>query len=302
MSRADPELAPAFQASDFSESLLRARSRPVSVCIPVLNEAATIGAIVETLAAMRADGLIDQVVVLDAASTDGSRTIAAQGGAEVFDQSSLMAEHGPARGKGDAIWRSLAVLSGDLLCYFDGDLDGFSRSYVVGLLGALLTNPDVEFVKAAFSRPFRDERGRVAGEAGRVTEEMARPMLERFYPALCRFRQPLSGQFAVSRKLLGSLPLSTGYGVDVGLLIDVYRAVGIGRMAEVDIGRLQNAHQTLTQLEPMAYQVGLAVRQRLESEGRLAASEPSPGGPAGPYMDVIARPPFDAVRAPGARR
>jgi len=82
----------------------------------------------------------------------------------------------------------------------------------------------------------------------------------------------------------------------------VYRAVGIGRMAEVDIGRLQNAHQTLTQLEPMAYQVGLAVRQRLESEGRLAASEPSPGGPAGPYMDVIARPPFDAVRAPGARR
>jgi len=275
----------------------------------VLNEAATIGPIIDTLVAMHTDSLVDRVVVLDGSSTDGSAAIAASRGADVFDQSSLLAEYGPAEGKGDAIWRSLAVLTSDILCFFDGDLDSFSRSYVVGLVGALLTNPQIEFVKAAFSRPFRDERGQISGEAGRVTEEMARPMLELFYPDLCCFRQPLSGQFAISRELLASLPLSTGYGVDIGLLIDVYRSKGLRHMAEVDIGQLQNAHQSLAQLEPMSYQVGLAIVQRLESESRLAPSERSSyhfwdnvtGTSRQLDLDVITRPPFDSLAVSSQR-
>lgn len=200
MSSADPELIATFRATDFSERLLHARTLSVSICVPVLNEAATIGPIVDTLIAMRTDGLVDRVVVLDGSSTDGSAAIAASRGADVFDQSSLLSEYGPARGKGDAIWRSLAVLTSDVLCFFDGDLDCFSRNYVVGLVGALLANPEVELVKAAFSRPFRDEGGRISGEAGRVTQEMAKPMLELSIPT-CAVFDSLS---AVSSQYLAS--------------------------------------------------------------------------------------------------
>jgi glucosyl-3-phosphoglycerate synthase len=268
-----------FDEADFSEHLLRERTRSVSVCVPVLNEAATIGPIAETLTLMRDGGLLDQVVIVDGASTDESAEIAAACGAEVFDQSSLMSEYGPVKGKGDAIWRSLAVLTGDILCFFDGDLDSFSPAYVMGLAGAMLARPHLAFVKAAFSRPFRDGNGDTSGEGGRVTEEMAKPMLNLFYPELSCFRQPLSGQFAASRQLLSSLPISTGYGVDVGLLIDVHRSVGIDSMGEVHIGKLHNSHQTLMDLEPMAYQVSLAVLRRLEAEGRLSSESGQ-----GPYI------------------
>jgi glucosyl-3-phosphoglycerate synthase len=270
-----PRSLPIFRAADLPARALRGRDHTVSVCVPVRDEAGTIGPIVETLAAMRADELLDQVVVVDAASTDGSAAIAASRGAEVFDQSSLMAEYGPVMGKGDAIWRSLSVLTGEILCFFDGDLAGFSPDYVNGLAGVLLSDTTISFAKAAFSRPFRDESGETTGEGGRVTDAMARPMLELFYPALCAFQQPLSGQFAASRELLASLPMSTGYGIDIGLLIDVHARIGLAGMAEVDIGVLYNAHQTLEELEPMSYQVGLALVERLESEGRFAPTERS---------------------------
>lgn len=288
---------------------LEQRTRTVSVCVPVRDEAPTIGPIVDTLVAMRDDRLLDQVVVVDAASADGSGALAAARGADVFDQSSLLAEYGPVLGKGDAIWRSLSVLDSDVLCFFDGDLATFSREYVVALAGELLSDERLSFVKAAFSRPFRDERGQTTGEGGRVTEAMARPLLELFYPALCDYRQPLSGQFAITRELLASLPISTGYGVDVGLLIDVFRRVGLDGMSQVDIGSLYNAHQTLQELEPMAYQVGLALMQRLEAEGRLTptarAAYPVWGDgshePALLDLDVHTRPAFDSLAAAATR-
>jgi glucosyl-3-phosphoglycerate synthase len=294
-----------FSASDFSRGVLSDRNVTVSVCIPVRNEAETIGAIVALLVEMRTAGLIDQVVVVDAASTDDSASIAARHGADVFDQSALMAAWGPVKGKGDAIWRSLSVLTGDIACFFDGDLTSFSPEYVLGLAGGLVSNPHLSFLKAAFSRPFRDSSGDTSGEGGRVTEGMAEPMLDLFYPALTVFGQPLSGQFAISRPLLGSLPMSTGYGVDVGLLIDVYQRVGPGAMGEVDIGPLYNAHQTLGDLEPMAYQVGLAIVQRLETEGRLANTERAPYTHWDGVSDdsqqidlaIETRPPFDSLAA-----
>jgi glucosyl-3-phosphoglycerate synthase len=308
MRSTDSNLLRAFQASDFSEDLLRRRDRSVSVCIPVVDEAATIGPIAATLVTMREEGLLDQVVVVDGASTDESAEIAASRGAEVFDQSSLMCEYGPVKGKGDAIWRSLSVLSGDVLCFFDGDLEDFGRPYALGLVGAMLSHPDLAFVKAAFSRPYRDGSGATLGEGGRVTEETAKPMLELFYPALSSFRQPLSGQFAAARELLASLPISTGYGIDIGLLIDAYNAVGIESMAEVHIGQLRNAHQTLVDLEPMAYQVGLALVERLRDEGRFSSE--APGRRPYPLFDeatdsvrlldleIERRPPFnDAISA-----
>jgi glucosyl-3-phosphoglycerate synthase len=216
-----------------------------------------------------------------------------------------MAGYGPVKGKGDAIWRSLAVLTGDIVCYFDGDLTSFASGYVIGLAGALLYDSDLSFVKAAFSRPFRDKSGQTTGEGGRVTDAMARPMLELFYPPLCHFRQPLSGQIAASRKLLTSLPVSTGYGIDIGLLIDVYCRLGLGGMAEVDIGPLYNAHQTLDELEPMSYQVGLAIVHRLEADKRLAPTERTLYSLWDETSDdteqldlaIETRPPFDSVSA-----
>jgi len=309
MSSSSPQEISVFNADNFPASILSARSQRVSVCIPVRNEASTIGPIVETLTALRSEGLLDQVVVVDAASGDNSGAIAASCGAEVFDQSSLMTAYGPVRGKGDAIWRSLEVLTGDIVCFFDGDLTSFTASYVLGLAGALVAHSDLAFAKATFSRPYRDEQGETTGEGGRVTEAMARPMLELFYPPLCAFHQPLSGQFAASRELLASLPISTGYGVDIGLLIDAYCRVDLRGMAEVDIGTLYNAHQTLEELEPMSYEVGLAVVQRLEAAGLMEKTD------RGPYsfwnnasndiqqldLAVQTRPPFDSISTAPAR-
>ncbi len=304
-----PESLSIFRAADFSADLLRDRSLSISVCVPVRNEADTLGPILDTLVGMRSDGLLDQVVVVDATSGDGSGAIAADRGAEVFDQSSLMASYGPAKGKGDAIWRSLAVLTGDIVCYFDGDLTSFTSGYVIGLAGALLYDSHLSFAKAAFSRPFRDKSGQTTGEGGRVTDAMARPMLELFYPPLCYFRQPLSGQIAASRKLLRSLPMSTGYGIDVGLLIDVYCRLGLSRMAAVDIGPLYNAHQTVDELESMSYQVGLAIVHRLEAGNRLADTAQTLYSIWDETTDetqqldlaIETRPPFDAIRATPAQ-
>lgn len=295
-----------FEAAAFSERLLRGRSETVSVCVPVQDEAATIGAIVDILVQMRGDGLLDQVVVVDGASPDGSADIAARSGATVYDQASLLPEFGAVRGKGDAMWRALSVLDTDIVAFFDGDLEDFRRSYVVGLIGPLLERSDLVFVKAAFQRPFRAATGDLGNEGGRVTEGMAKPLLRLLYPDLTAFQQPLSGQIAARGNLLRSLPISTGYGVDVGLLIDVYRSVGLAGMAEVDIGVLLNAHQALTTLEPMSFQVALAVTERLRAEGRYSGEtqplyflpdEEEIGGGQWLDLEIFERPPIVSLTA-----
>ena len=248
------------------------------MCIPVREEAATIGRIVESVVRD-----VDQVVVVDAASDDGSARIAADAGAEVHQQSALMPELGPARGKGDAMWRALTVLRNDVVCFVDGDSLDFGPHFVHGVVGPLFADPDVQYVKGYYRRPFG---GQPEG-GGRVTELTARPLLRLFYPELAECRQPLAGEIAARRSLLESIPWVTGYGVEIAQLIDVYRLVGIDAMAQVDLEVRQNRHQPLSALGTMATAVAGALASRLEREGRLSEAPP-----------VVERPPLRSLRAP----
>jgi glucosyl-3-phosphoglycerate synthase len=273
-----------FHHSQFSPEALAGR---ISVVVPTRECAATIGAIVTTLVGLRERRLVDQVLVIDADSADGTAAIARAAGAEVHSENALMPDFGPARGKGDAMWRALSACRGDIVCYVDGDSGHFGEHFVTGIVGPLLATPPAQYVKAFFRRPF--DGGRNA-DGGRVTELTARPLLRRFWPELAALRQPLAGEMAARRDLLMRLPFSTGYAIETALLLDVYAAVGLGGLAQVDLDVRQNVHQPLPALAPMADEVLAAVAVRLAREGRLQDPGPAP----------LERPPMATVRAAAA--
>ncbi len=253
------------------DELLAERDLGVSICLPVREEAATIGPIVHELVGLRERGVVDEVVVLDAASEDGTAARATEAGALVVQQEALLPGLGPVLGKGDAMWRALSVLRGEIVCYLDGDSEFFGGHFARGLIGPLLREHELHFVKGSYRRPFKAGGVAVPDGGGRVNELAARPLLNRFYPELAAVRQPLAGEFAARRELLEQLPFFTGYGVEIGLLIDAYRRVGLDGIAQVDLGVRQNRHQSLRELGPMAYAVLGAVLRRLEQDGRLEA-------------------------------
>jgi glucosyl-3-phosphoglycerate synthase len=225
---------------------------------------------------MRERGAIDQLVVIDGGSSDDTAAIATAAGASVFSEAALMAAYGPVLGKGDAMWRSLSVLHGDLVCFLDADVLDFPAHYVPGLLGPLLEFDEIEFVKAFYRRPFRQGAVLVPDGGGRVNHLLARPALAIFYPALAGVRQPLAGEVAARRSLLERLPFAAGYGVEIAMLLDVLEQVGLDGMAQVDLDSHSNSHQPLLELTGMAYTVLRVLAQRLEREGRLSELEPAP--------------------------
>jgi glucosyl-3-phosphoglycerate synthase len=253
----------------------------VSVVIPAREEAATIASIVATCAP-----LVGQVLVVDAASGDGTAEIAARAGAEVVQEADLLPQFGPVLGKGDAMWRALSVVRGDVVVYLDADTERFGEHFVRGLVGPLLAAPEVQFVKAFYRRPFKLGDTTEPEGGGRVTELTAKPLLAAFYPELAALHQPLSGEVAACRSLLERLPFSTGYAVEIAMLIGAWSAVGIDALAQVDLDERQNRHQPLGALRPMADAVLGAVAARLVREGRLAGVEP----------DVTERPPMRSAR------
>jgi glucosyl-3-phosphoglycerate synthase len=285
-----------FHHAEFpAERLRAAREETISVCVPAREEAATIAAIVTPLVALREAGVIDEVVVADGTSRDGTGAIAAALGADVLDPAELLPEFGPVIGKGDAMWRALGVLTGDLVCFVDADTEDFDERFACGVLGPLVCEPGVQFVKGHFRRPFRSGASVAPTGGGRVTELTARPLLQAFYPELGSVRQPLAGEFSARRELLERMPFCTGYAVEMGLLLDVHAAVGIDALAQVDLDVRQNRHQPLEDLTPMAAAVLGAVTSRLRREGRLLDA---PGAPAG----LPERPPLAQLRAPCSRR
>jgi len=228
--------------------------RPSTTLIfPARNVAGTIGTILSVVDDLRArTGLLDQVIVIDADSPDGTAEVARAHGAEVYSENELMRAYGPAQGKGDAMWRALSVARGDIVMFADADTDDFEEHFVYGTLGPLLADPQLQFVKAAFRRPFKQGEEKIPDGGGRVTELMAKPLINLFYPELTGFVQPLAGEFAGRREVLSSVPFFTGYGVEIGMLIDVFDQVGLGAMAQVDLGTRQNRHQSLTNLSRMS--------------------------------------------------
>jgi glucosyl-3-phosphoglycerate synthase len=292
-----------FHHSAFpTERLAATRRDTVSVCLPARDEERTIGVILRELMPLRESGVIDQIVVVDA-STDATGRIARELGAEVHNQNDLRPELGPVLGKGDAMWRSLSVLSGEVICFLDADSEHFGAHFARGLLGPLLCDGRISFVKGLYRRPFKVGDTTLPDGGGRVTELTARPLLNLFYPDLAGVAQPLAGEVAARRDLLERLPFVTGYGVDIALLVDTYMAVGLDAIAQVDLDVRQNAHQPLRDLGPMAFAVMRALASRLEREGRLRGPLPAtlhtPGSDELPALggEPVERPPLCTLRA-----
>lgn len=230
----------------------------VSVCLPARNEEATVATIVETIRRdlVEALPLVDEIIVIDDHSSDRTAEVAAAAGATVVDaRSTLPDAAGP--GKGQALWKSLHESSGDIVLWCDADIDHFGSHFVTGLLGPLLTHPEVSFVKGTYARPLVD-----GGGGGRVTELVARPILANLFPELAALGQPLSGEYGGRRRLLERLPFLDGYGVDIALLVDVVRAVGVEGMAEVDLGERRHRNRSLDELGPQATAVLRAALSR----------------------------------------
>ena len=272
----------------------------MTVVLPTREVADTIGPIVDVRLGL--DGLVDQVVVVDAASEDGTADLAARHGAEVHQESELIPELGPALGKGDAMWRALAVAEGDLIVYLDSDTRGFSGHFVTGMLGPLMAESDLRFVKGYFRRPFAPADGHEHPmDGGRVTELAARPLLSAFYPELAAFAQPLAGEVAARREFFHSLPFASGYAVETAMLLNAHDLLdGTVGMAQVDLDVRRNRHQPLSELGPMAYAVLQVVTDRLREEGRLLDGVTPPLRAADGRLvrvDLVERPPFATLRA-----
>ena len=244
----------------------------VAVVLPARNEEATVGEIVTSIRTELggATPLVDEVIVVDSASQDSTAAVAAESGARVVALDEVLGEFEPRPGKGEAMWRGVAATSADVVVFVDADLESFDPGFVVALLGPLLVDPGVQFVKAAYDRPPIDPSVPSNG-GGRVTELMARPWLSAFWPELGGVLQPLAGEYAARTSLLRRLPFRCGYGVDLGLLLDTYRSAGLDAIAQVDLRRRWHRHSDLPSLGRMASEVMHTALDRLVAEGRLPA-------------------------------
>jgi glucosyl-3-phosphoglycerate synthase len=263
LARADWRARRTHQANEFPlQRLLSVKQNTVALLLPAREVAATIGPIAQTAARLRDAGLLDEVLVIDAASRDDTAAIARRTGVRVAQESELLSEYGPAQGKGDAMWRGLAATDSEIVAFADTDTENFHDGFLLGLIGPLLCDPDIQLVKGAFRRPFRNGNVTLADGGGRVTELMARPLLNLHAPELTVFEQPLAGETAARRQLLEQIPFSAGYGVEIAMLIDCWRACGLDGLAEVHLGERQNRHQPLRDLSAMAYAVLVAAQTR----------------------------------------
>ncbi|MFI6602571.1 glucosyl-3-phosphoglycerate synthase [Nonomuraea sp. NPDC050536] len=239
----------------------------VSVVLPARDERETVGEIVEAIR-HELDRVVDEVVVIDSRSRDDTAEVASRAGAKVFAQDDILPHLAPLDGKGEALWKSLAVTSGDVLVFVDADIRNFQTSLVTGLLGPLLTDPAIAYAKGCYDRPLR---GAPTG-GGRVTELVARPLINLHWPQLAGFVQPLAGEYAGRRSALERVPFITGYGVELGLLVDLLELAGLDALAQVDLGSREHSHQSTEALGGMAAQIMLAAWSRLERQGKIHTS------------------------------
>jgi glucosyl-3-phosphoglycerate synthase len=235
------------------DELVAAKARTgttISVCLPARNEEATVGAIVANVRRNLVDHapLVDEVVVMDDGSDDATAEAAAWEGARVFAVEDVLPDLPRGSGKGNALWKSLHVCEGDIVVWLDADVRNFGPHFVTRLVDPLLTDPRVGFVKGFYRRPLHGE----ATGGGRVTELMARPLISSLFPHLAGFVQPLSGEYAGRRTLLETVPFVEGWGVEIGLLIDLVANFGIDAIAQADLDVREHRNRTLEELGPQA--------------------------------------------------
>lgn len=251
------------------------RAGTVSVVLPALDEEPTVGGIVS---ALRRDlvetvPLVDEIVVVDSGSTDRTAEVAKRAGARVVHRDEVLPRVPSVPGKGEVLWRSLLVTRGEIVCFVDADLREFDPVLVSGIIGPLLTEPDVHFVKAMYDRPLETPEATVPAGGGRVTELVARPLLNLHWPRLAGFVQPLGGEYAARRSLLERLPFPCGYGVELGLLVDALDTVGLDALAQVDVGVRHHRHQDGQALGRMAATIYRTALDRLDRAHRLKAGD-----------------------------
>ena len=242
----------------------------ISVVIPARNEARTIGAICRTISEQLVGSLVDELIVIDCGSVDRTAEIAAVAGARVHRLERILPDLPALLGKGEALWRSLAVVTSDIVCFVDGDIRDFDPRFIERLVAPLLDDASLAFTKGFYRRPLRVDATLVPAAGGRVTELTARPLLNICYPELAGFLQPLAGEMAARRDVLRAVPFFTGYGVDVGLLIDLADAVGLDAMAQVDLEERVHRNRPLRELRAMATVIARAILRRAERDGRLS--------------------------------
>ncbi|MGZ6944083.1 MAG: glucosyl-3-phosphoglycerate synthase [Acidimicrobiia bacterium] len=299
-----PLLPVPWRHDDFSPAeLAEAKAEAglmVSVCLPARDEEATVGHIVATVrrTLMEEVPLVDEVVVLDDGSADATAAVASWEGARVVAAQDVLPESGPGSGKGNAMWKSLDAAEGDILCWLDADIRNFGAHFVTGLLGPLLTQPDIAFVKGYYRRPLHDQ----PDAGGRVTELMARPLISTLFPQLARFVQPLSGEYSGRRAVLETLPFVEGWGVELALLVDVIERFGIASTAQVDLGVREHRNRSLAELGPQATAILVtALRRAGLVSDRSGSAEllryTTAFEPEAIAVEVRERPPIDTIPA-----
>ncbi len=276
---------------DVARLLEHKGSRTVSVCLPARNEGLTVGAIVDTL---RTDLLlttvVDEILVIDDHSSDNTAAVARAAGAHVVTAADILPEYGSGFGKGEVLWKSLYVAEGDIIIWCDADISQFGSRFVSGILGPLLCEPDVDLAKGYYRRPERDREG-----GGRVTELVARPLLSLFCPELAVLYQPLSGEYGGKRSVLEQLPFVQGYGVEVGLLIDLAKQFGLGGLVQVDLDVRHHRNRSLAELGPQAMAIAQTIMRHVDWKLAPAASELVRPGLEPVSVDVSERPPIVEV-------
>lgn len=269
-----------FHAREFSDlkklvDLKEKQGLTISLGLPALNEAETVGNIVRTVKEKLFEEvpLLDEIVLIDSGSTDDTAKIVQDLGIPVYLHQDILPAYGSYRGKGEALWKSLYVLRGDIVVWIDTDIKNINPAFVSGIVGPLLREPNIHYVKAFYRRPIRMRQRLQATGGGRVTELTARPFLNLFFPELSGVVQPLAGEYGGRREVLERLPFFTGYGVETGLLIDIYSAYGLQAIAQVDLEERIHRNQSLPALSGMSFAIIQVFIRRLEEKNMIRLLE-----------------------------
>ena len=281
-------------AWDLGGAVAAKRGRTISVCIPCRNEASTIGELVSKIRPLLAGPhpLVDELVVLDDRSQDGTGHVARQAGARVVHIDEVHALYGRGNGKGNALWSTLAASTGDFVIWCDGDVTSFEASWVTRLVMPLLLEDRMALVKGCYARPTDN------GGGGRTTELVARPLISLFFPELAGLHQPLSGEYAVRREMIEQLPFVEGWGAEIAMLIDVADRYGASAIGQVDLGTRIHRHQDLHSLSRQAAEVMATLLARTPAAASFAVDELELLRPNGAHesLNLVERPPLARAR------
>lgn len=306
-----------FSASEFSGipslvKLKKKQGKKISCVIPTLNEEDNVGKVIAELQKLVRKNLVDEILVVDSGSTDRTRSVAEKSGADFYYASDILKNYGRAKGKGENLWKSLFVAVGDIIAWVDADIKNISEKFVYGLAGPILTRGQIGFTKAFYQRPLDLGSGLRSLEGGRVTELLMRPLYNLYFPQLAGFIQPLSGEYAGRREILEKISFFTGYGVEMGMLIDIERKFGLEAMAQVDLDERVHRNRPLNELSKMSFEILQAFSEKANALGVFVNLEKinsiytlvEPSSSAGKtdyylhkkHMPTFQRPPMVAIK------